>query len=94
MIAHDESQWWSNAHLHPINVTETGLLLGPNDKLVWTGTNPTGEATGADCSGWNDKDGLGVTTGDAWRMDSWWVQASPQQIPQCSFDGRLYCLQQ
>jgi hypothetical protein len=93
-IVHDADQWWTGAHLEPINLTEDYVTLDTSWR-VWTGTDVNGEATGGDCGGWSlGGQTAGVTVGSAQATNAEWVQATPGNIQQCGFFGRLYCFRQ
>jgi hypothetical protein len=91
VVAHDEAQWWSNAHLAPINVTQDAEPLPPGSWRVWTGTTIAGESSGTDCGAWTLQTSTpGVIVGDAHESNAHWVNNGTANT-QCGFSARLYC---
>jgi hypothetical protein len=89
-IANDWTDLTDQTIAGAINVTESGGAVD-GFGLVWTGTDPIGNATGVDCSGWKTRDAEG-TMGKAFDTDLGWTQQSNPDS--CNEDHRLYCFEE
>ncbi len=79
---------------NPINVTQAGLVLPPdNFDPVWTGTTPSGAQSLADCDSWTLPDPSGTATaGHAHSTEPGWTALNMKYA--CNQQARLYCFEQ
>jgi hypothetical protein len=94
LIAADATQWWSDSHDNPINVTEDGEPLPGELWRVWTATDPDGSGVagpGSSCSDWTSTDVLGPIFGNAHSQDTSWIREDSGSAGGCANEARLYC---
>ncbi len=91
-IADDKADLLDGTIDNAINVTEFGTYISSFPYYipgVYTGTNETGMATGADCTGWtNTTDG--GTYGSQAKNNKEWTNIG---VNYCSAQRRLYCFE-
>lgn len=74
---------------NPIHFDEFGLSRGLNQP-VWTGTTPSGMATGDDCESWQTTN-ASATVGITGLADNGWTDAG---LTECSVALPFYCFEQ
>jgi hypothetical protein len=77
---------------HPINLTETGVVVPVDVAEVWTGTSPAGAAQGGNCDLWREIFRESGAVGSAHLRGIAWTMAGERSCHYLTM--RLYCFQQ
>jgi hypothetical protein len=90
-VAANAADWFDGRLAAVPFVDETGTEV-PVGSSAWTGTTPTGSATGDDCVEWTVPT-AGASGTDGWthRSGAFWTEISIAPEP-CNVPRRLYCL--